>query len=296
MRFFLQEKAKWKNQKSEISKLITNCSHCNIFDKKKINFEKIRLELKDPFFRMGIEVIGPLPRSDLGYKYLLLATDHTSRWAKVRPVENKNKETVAKFLFEEVFMRHDPSKELISDQGLKFCNELVREICRKLSTKHVSTSSYNPKCNGATERFNKTFLNKFVKIVYEDLDNWCEYVNYVRYIYYTTPIARIEASPFKIIFGKKPHMCSLEEILPDVQRDVNVQELDKIRSYYIEKSKTARRMDIQINSSGKSTEDLRVNELVRRRRPPQERSSKLDSEWLPEPFWVIEVKRKAAML
>lgn len=87
---FLKEKSTLLGKKQDFLKFISS-SFCEIFGKRKVKYEEIRLKYKEPFDRMGIDIIVLLPKTDRGYKYLIVCTDHTSRWAKVRPVKNKER-------------------------------------------------------------------------------------------------------------------------------------------------------------------------------------------------------------
>lgn len=70
-----------------------------------------------PLERVTIYVLGPLPESDSGNKYVLLATDYFSKWLEAYALPNQEANTVAEVLVKEFFCRCGTPMELHSDQG-----------------------------------------------------------------------------------------------------------------------------------------------------------------------------------
>ena len=50
------------------------------------------------FDAWGLDLVGPLPKSSMGYQYILAATDYFSKWAKAAAYREMKKETVATFI------------------------------------------------------------------------------------------------------------------------------------------------------------------------------------------------------
>ena len=57
-----------------------------------------------------------------------------------------------------------PPKELLSDQGKEFLNQIVEAMLKLSRTEHFVTFAYSPNTNGLTERFNQTFVEAFILI------------------------------------------------------------------------------------------------------------------------------------
>ena len=57
---FLRKRVSWKNMKTEVAKFIEQCSVCNEYMNKKIDWQKFRSVLSGPFTKVGIDIIGPL--------------------------------------------------------------------------------------------------------------------------------------------------------------------------------------------------------------------------------------------
>ena len=55
-----------------------------------------------PFERIALDILGPLPRTKQGNKYLLVNEDYFSKWLEAIPIRNKESTTVAKKLVDSV--------------------------------------------------------------------------------------------------------------------------------------------------------------------------------------------------
>jgi hypothetical protein len=48
---------------------------------------------------MGMDLIGPLPETARGNRYIITLTDYFSKWAEAAPLPSKHAEGVAKFIY-----------------------------------------------------------------------------------------------------------------------------------------------------------------------------------------------------
>ena len=51
------------------------------------------------FYQLGMDMIGPLPETPRGNKYVVTLTDYFSKWAEAAPLPSKHAEGVAKFIY-----------------------------------------------------------------------------------------------------------------------------------------------------------------------------------------------------
>ncbi len=62
-------------------------------------------------------------------------------------------------------------EEIITNQGKEFCNDVVKSIWDKLKVRHVTTTLYHTRANGAVERFNRTMLSFLTKALDQHKEN-----------------------------------------------------------------------------------------------------------------------------
>jgi hypothetical protein len=114
---------------------------------------------------------------------------------------------VAGFFYEEIICRHGAPKELLSDQGKEFLNQLIQQICDLFGTTRRVTTPYHPQTNGLTERFNRTLINALGKLIHQYQENeWDELLTSVLFAYRTMQHSTTGYTPFYLLYG---HEASL---------------------------------------------------------------------------------------
>ena len=67
-----------------------------------------------------VDIMGPLPETERGSKYVLVVADYYTKWVEVYGIPNQEATTVAVKLVDEMFCRFSPPEQLHSDQGHQF--------------------------------------------------------------------------------------------------------------------------------------------------------------------------------
>ena len=65
-----------------------------------------------PMERLAVDVMGPLPVTESGNKYLLIAMDYFSKWPEAYALPNQEATTVAEVLVKELSFRSTPVHSL----------------------------------------------------------------------------------------------------------------------------------------------------------------------------------------
>ena len=70
--------------------------------------------------RVALDLVGPLPETTEGNKWILVVGDYFTKWVEAYPLPDATAETVAGKMVEEYFCRFGIPTELHSDQGRNF--------------------------------------------------------------------------------------------------------------------------------------------------------------------------------
>lgn len=156
-----------------------------------------------PFERVAIDKLGPFLTSIDGNVHILVLTDYATRMAFARAVPNGTAEEAAKFLVEEIFLRHGAPKEILTDRGREFMNRLFAAVTATFGTKHQTTTAYHPRTNGLCERFNGT-LAKMIAAYTKDHRDWDRFLPHLLFAYNTSVHDVTGYSPYFLLHGIEP--------------------------------------------------------------------------------------------
>ena len=109
--------------------------------------------IEEPFQRIAMDIVGPLPRSRQGHRYILVICDYATRYPEAFPLKTIDAPHVVEELMK-FFSRAGVPKEILTDQGINFMSKLLTELYRMLHIQPIHTSPYHPQTDGLVERFN----------------------------------------------------------------------------------------------------------------------------------------------
>ena len=161
------------------------------------------MESGNPMERVGIDILGPLPTTDRGNRFVLLAVDYFTRWPEAWALPDHTAATIARTLVTEYFSRFGVCQVLHSDCGRDFQSSLMREIGEMLDIDRTRMSSYHPQCDGLVERMNPTLIMLIRLNVVDARENWDLRVNLVVLAYRTSIQSSSGFTPAKLMFGRE---------------------------------------------------------------------------------------------
>ena len=122
--------------------------------------------------RVGVDILGPLPVTDRGNRYILVAQDYFSKYPFAVPLPNQEAVTIAEALVNGFFCYFGSPLELISDRGPQFEGQVMTEVCKLFGIHKSRTTALYPQGNGLVERYNRTLLNALSAYVSEHQRDW----------------------------------------------------------------------------------------------------------------------------
>ncbi|KAM8945683.1 kynurenine formamidase [Pelodytes ibericus] len=118
----------WHGMCVDIEKWISECDECQKVGRPLIAPQPLQcIKVSDVWELVGIDLIGPLIKSNNGYSYILTATDYFSKWVEAFPMKTKSAAEVARNLCSMIY-RHGCPKRILSDQGREFVNKCSQKI------------------------------------------------------------------------------------------------------------------------------------------------------------------------
>ena len=172
---------------------------------------------------VATDYIGPVPVTPRGNKYILVLTDHFSKYVEVIPVPDQTAETCAARLLNDFIARWCCPLSLLSNQGRNYESRVFKDLCRMLKIKKVRTSPKNPKCNGQAERFNRTSVRMIKAYLCEARDDWDQHLGCLAGAYRSTPHETTDLTPNLLTMRREVRLPSeLVYGSNTIYNDVNV--------------------------------------------------------------------------
>jgi hypothetical protein len=156
----------------------------------------------EPFERVNIDTIGPLPADELGNVYIIVIIDCFSRFIELYSAPDATAASAVKALIQNMGRFGSPS-QILSDKGPQFVNALIKQYLEYVGTEHVTTMAYSKQENSIVERANKETLRHLKAIVFDRKVKykWSSTLPLVQRIFNSNIIETIGVSPAQIIFG-----------------------------------------------------------------------------------------------
>ena len=73
------------------------------------------IELKAPFQRIGIDIVGSLTIIKKGNRYIITAMDYFTKWLIAKAIKEITAKTVSKFIYEKIICEYEYPQVLQSD-------------------------------------------------------------------------------------------------------------------------------------------------------------------------------------
>lgn len=187
----------------EIERYVASCGPCQERKVVKNIAELTPIQVSNIFEKVGVDVLGPFPRSSRDNRFVIVAVEYASRYAICKAVPRVTSNVIVEFLVEEVFCRFGDIKEIISDRGTVFTARIVKETVERFGSKCIHTSAFHPQSNGLVERFNRTLTDMLSKYLDTSQRVWCSFLPLVVHAYNTSVQASTKVSPYNILFGRE---------------------------------------------------------------------------------------------
>ena len=285
----IKEKYYWPTMRKDIEIYVKTCDQCQRRGKSIMKNELHSIKILGPFQRIGIDIIGPLPVTIRGNRYIVTAMDYFTKWPEARAIKTANAEEVSSFIYEDIICRHGCPQKILTDRGSHFNNQLIARLMEKFEIVHNLSTPYHPKTNGLIERFNKTLCEALAKL--KDIENWDTKVAPVLLAYRTTKHGSTKFKPFQLVYGRKPKLFNEDEEHKSINE--RIEEIDELPQM-IEKAKTniIRAQIKQKNYHDKNikTKGFQIGEKVLYYNAAKEKqwTGKLEEKW-KGPYYIHEV-------
>ena len=218
----------WPGIKSDVSQHCKSCHTCQMVGKPNQTIPKAQLQpipaFDEPFSRVIIDCVGPLPKTKKGCEYLLTIMCASTRFPEAIPLRNIKAKTIVNALVK-FFTFVGLPKSIQSDQGSNFMSGIFQQVMYELGIKQYKSSAYQPESQGALERFHQTLKNMIRSYCFDTEKDWDEGIHLLLFAVRESVQESLGFSPFELVFGhtvRGPLKLLKEKFLSDDDSSLNL--------------------------------------------------------------------------
>ena len=194
----------WHGLTRDVEDWISSCDRClKRKTPRRDQAPLVSITTSQPLKLVCMDFLG-LETSKGGYQYILVITDHFTKYALAVPTKNTTARTTDEAFLNNFVVHYGFPKRIHSDQGADFEGKLIKELCELAGMTKSRTTPYHPQGNGVCERFNRTLLSMLGTLNPEQKRDWKSHVNTMTHAYNSTKHDTTGMTPYFLLFGREP--------------------------------------------------------------------------------------------
>jgi len=152
------------------------------------------------------DFITKLPLAQ-GYNAILVVCNHFSKIAHfIATTEKTSVEGLAKLFWDHVWKLHRLPESIISDRGVQFAAEMMKELNNLLEIQTKLSTAYYPQMDGQTERINQKLEQDLRVFIDHRQEQWPDWLGMAEFAYNNKIHAATKTLPFKVNYGQDLRM------------------------------------------------------------------------------------------
>nr|AAK43513.1 putative gag-pol precursor [Oryza sativa Japonica Group]AAP54915.1 retrotransposon protein, putative, Ty3-gypsy subclass [Oryza sativa Japonica Group] len=138
----------WPTALKDAFDMVQRCEACQFHSKHtKLPAQALQtIPLTWPFSCWGLDILGPFPRGQGGYRFLFVAIDKFTKWIEAVPTGEIKADNAIKFI-RGIFCRYGLLHRIITDNGSQFISTDFQDYCIGLGVKICFASVSHPQSN-----------------------------------------------------------------------------------------------------------------------------------------------------
>jgi hypothetical protein len=216
----------WPKLKQDVVRFCKTCHTCQKVGKPNQGIPRAPLHpipaFGEPFSRILIDCVGPLPKTKSGMEYLLTMMCASTRFPEAIPMRNITTKSVVKALVK-FFTLVGLPRWVQSDQGSNFTSNCFKQVMELFGIEHLVSSAYHPESQGALERYHQTLKTMIRAFCFDHDKDWDTGVPLLLFATREVVQESLGFSPFDLVFGhtvRGPLKLLKDQLLEEPEADV----------------------------------------------------------------------------
>ena len=147
----------WPKLRGDVKRFVEKCSICA--SQKSSNLARPghmgrQKQVSFPWQLISVDLLGPLPRSKSGHKYLLVVSDWFTKFSLLHLLREANAKNIVKFIEEQVILVYGSPQVIMCDNGTQFAGTLFKKMAETYGCEIWFNAKYHAQVN-PVERVNR---------------------------------------------------------------------------------------------------------------------------------------------
>jgi hypothetical protein len=248
-----------------------------------------------PWESIGMDYLGPVPKSASGKDMILIAIDRLTKMARFIPTHSTvtSKGTADLFL-REVFRHHGLPSNIVSDRDPRFTAKFWDALQKALGVQLLMSTAAHPQTDGQSEAAVKVIQKLLKPFVFQGQD-WEELLPSLEFAYNDTVQSSTGQTPFYLNYGHHPTGATRHETVDNPHAEDKVRYLLRLQEAARDAINDAQQVQRR-NADKKRTDAALIKEgdwvLLRRKESEKRKLAPLAD----GPFQVTKVGTNAVTL
>ena len=217
----------WPGLTRDVRNIVRSCEKCQTGKTGGItkSSNRQRLHAGRAWQQVAVDLVGPFPVTNKGNRWILVLTDHFTRWQDAIPLPDATAPTVATTLDERVFCYMGLPETIHTDQGVQFESHLMEELCNLWGIEKTRTTPYHPQGNGIVERNNRKLGDSLrTLLLSRGVEEWDTLLPQIMRAFRGTPHSVTGETANFMLLGRELRLPDmLQHFPPDPQTDIRSQ-------------------------------------------------------------------------
>lgn len=194
----------WPEVRKDVWSFCTQCKTCQIYKPRisKLSGLLQSTPVVEPGYMLGVDLMGPFPKSNRSNEFLLVFVDYCSKWVELFALRSAKTHLITNILTKEMFTRWGTPAYLVSDRGPQFTAQLLNETCKRWGVVQKLSTAYHPQTN-LTERINRTLKTMLSSYVHDNHRDWDKWIPEFRYAINSAWQESTGFTPAEVALGRK---------------------------------------------------------------------------------------------
>lgn len=204
----------WESMAADVYTYVAQCAACSrrtVGNRRRTNLLRL-FPAAHPFTDVTLDLLGPLPVTKAGNRFLLVIVDRFTKMTRVTPMPREDAETVASAFCDTWVASYGPPNTLLTDNGTQLTSNYFRGVCNMMGIRTKTSTTYHPQTQGQVKRYNRTIVNQLKVYVEEHQDRWDELVSILSLAYNSRPQKNTGVAPLEFVVPDRVRTMSLERL------------------------------------------------------------------------------------